>query len=261
MRGLKDKIAVITGAGAGIGYATAEYLAGEGTRVVIADIDKDALGVAEQRLDEQGYELLAIHTDVANEEAVMALMMRTKAKYGSLDFLVNNAADFTIRGINATEDDWDRILSVNIKGYAFCAKHAFPYMKESGKGSIVNVSSMSALVAQPEFMTYSATKAAELAMTRNMAIDFARYGIRVNSVSPGVILTESALKNIGLSPEKSDYHPRLGGLHLLGRCGRPEEVASAITFLLSDEASFITGTNILVDGGLTVNSHFKPLNQ
>ena len=145
-----------------------------------------------------------------------------------------------------TEQDWDKALSVNIKGLSWCSKHCVEYMKKRGKGAIVNLSSISAFVAQPDFVPYSATKAAILGITKNLAYDFAQYNVRVNSVAPGVILTTALKKHL-----KETGKPIQGEekLHMMNRVGQPREVAFAILFLASDEASFITGTNLMVDGG------------
>lgn len=257
MKGLENKVSVITGAATGIGRAVAYRLAEEKGYVIIADINGKAGDIVAENLVRKGYRAIAIQTDVSKERAVKKLMRKCDSSYGRIDFLVNNAADFTQKGIDASVKDWRKVMDTNILGYALCTKHSVPYMRSGG--AIVNISSISALVAQPDFVTYSTTKGAIISMNRCLARDFAPK-IRVNTVSPGVVLTENAIKSIsknyGLLPEQIDQDPRFGGLHLLKRCAKPEEIASAVVFLLSDDASFIDGQNLIVDGGLTAKGPF-----
>jgi NAD(P)-dependent dehydrogenase (short-subunit alcohol dehydrogenase family) len=246
---LRDKVAVITGAAAGIGEATAELFAEEGARVVILDIDAGGEAVAE-RLRERGAEALFVQTDIAREEQVVDAFQRAESRFGRLDVLVNNAAVFVLKGLDASVDDWRRSLDVNVVGTALCTRYAAAAMKRSGGGSIVNLGSISSFVAQPEFLTYSATKAALVNMTRCMALDLAPHAIRVNCVCPGSIRTAASDRHLAQSGRsQEDFLAEQAALHLLGRAGRPREVAHAILFLASDEASFITATPLLVDGG------------
>jgi NAD(P)-dependent dehydrogenase (short-subunit alcohol dehydrogenase family) len=178
--------------------------------------------------------------------------MRPCASMGGIDILVNNAATFVLKGIDATLEDWHRSLGVNVIGAAFVTKYVVPAIKNRGGGAIVNVSSISAFAAQPEFVTYSTTKAAILQMTRNLALDLAPFQIRVNAVCPGTIVTQATERHrtkLGMSFEAFEAAER--PKFLLNRVGRVEEVAAPIAFLASDEASFITGTHLLVDGGYT----------
>jgi NAD(P)-dependent dehydrogenase (short-subunit alcohol dehydrogenase family) len=249
---LKDKVAIVTGGSVGIGQATATLFAEEGAKVVIANTYEPVADAAAEELREQGYEALFVETDIANEEHCRRVCDETVRTYGRIDILVNNAAIFILKGLEASVEDWQRTLSVNIAGTALMSKFASEYMKQSGGGAIVNLGSISSFVAQPSFITYSATKAAILQMTRNMAMDLAPFNIRVNCVCPGTILTratEEHMARVGMS--KADFIAAEAPKHLLQRVGDPREVAYPILFLASDEASFITGTHLMVDGGYT----------
>jgi NAD(P)-dependent dehydrogenase (short-subunit alcohol dehydrogenase family) len=249
---LKDKVAIVTGGSVGIGQATATLFAEEGAKVVIANTYEPVADAAAEELREQGYEALFVETDIANEDHCRRVCDETVRTYGRIDILVNNAAIFILKGLEASVEDWQRTLSVNIAGTALMSKFASEYMKQSGGGAIVNLGSISSFVAQPSFITYSATKAAILQMTRNMAMDLAPFNIRVNCVCPGTILTratEEHMTRVGMS--KADFIAAEAPKHLLRRVGDPREVAYPILFLASDEASFITGTHLMVDGGYT----------
>ena len=249
---LKDKVAIVTGASVGIGQATAGLFAEEGAKVVIANTYEPVADAAAEELREQGYEALFVETDIANEEHCRRVCDETVRTYGRIDILVNNAAIFILKGLEASVEDWQRTLSVNIAGTALMSKFASEYMKQSGGGAIVNLGSISSFVAQPSFITYSSTKAAIVQMTRNMAMDLAPFNIRVNCVCPGTILTratEEHMARVGIS--KEDFIAAEAPKHLLRRVGDPREVAYPILFLASDEASFITGTHLMVDGGYT----------
>jgi len=259
MKGLENKVSIVTGAATGIGRAVAYRLAEEGGKVIIADINGREDYDTASFLKRFRYTVAYTKADVSNEKDVKLLMESCNSTYGGIDFLVNNAADFTQKGIDANVEDWKRVIDTNILGYALCVKHAVLYMRSGG--AIVNMSSISALVAQPNFVTYSTTKGGIISMAQCLARDLAKKGIRVNTVSPGVVLTDNAIKSIcratGLTSDKIDSDSRFGGLHLLSRCAKPEEIASAVAFLLSDEASFITGHNLVVDGGLTIKGPFQ----
>lgn len=243
MNRLKDKVAIVTGGAVGIGRATADLFAEEGARVVVAN---------PMMPECESLEALFVETDISNEDDCRRVCDEAVRAFGRIDILVNNAAVFILKGLEASVDDWHRSLSVNLVGTALMSKHASEHMKRSGGGSIVNLGSISSFVAQPSFVTYSATKAAILQMTRNMALDLAPFNIRVNCVCPGTILTratEEHMARVGMS--KEDFIAAEAPKHLLNRVGDPREVAYPILFLASDEASFITGTHLMVDGGYT----------
>ena len=249
---LKDKIAVVTGGGSGIGEATSILFAEEGAKVVIADLDEAAGAETSRKISAMGGESLFVRTDVSKERDAELLSREAMQAFGGLDILVNNAATFVLKGLEATIDDWHRSLDVNVVGTALVSRYAVEAMKKRGGGSIVNLGSISSFVAQPSFVTYSATKAAMVQMTRNMAMDLAPFGIRVNSVCPGTILTRAThnhMERVGLTLE--EFVAQEGPKSLLNRVGQPREVAYAILFLVSNEASFITGSHLMVDGGYT----------
>jgi NAD(P)-dependent dehydrogenase (short-subunit alcohol dehydrogenase family) len=249
---VKDKVAIVTGGGAGIGQATAILLAQEGARVVVADIDEKGGEETAAQIRERQGEAIAVRTDISKEAEVRRLCDEAVSSFGKIDILVNNAAVFVLKGLEASVDDWQRSLGVNITGSALVSRYASEAMKRAGGGAIVNLGSISSFVAQPSFITYSATKAALAQMTRNMAMDLAPFHIRVNCVCPGTILTQASHNHMALAGIKlQDFVAEEGKKNLQGRVGDPREVAYAILFLASDEASFITGTHLMVDGGYT----------
>jgi NAD(P)-dependent dehydrogenase (short-subunit alcohol dehydrogenase family) len=249
---LKDKVAIVTGGSHGIGRATAVLFAEEGAKVVIADPSEEAGKECVARITNDGGQAIFVRTDISSEDDCRNCCDEAVRTFGRLDIVVNNAAAFVLKGLAATVEDWERVLGVNVIGTALMSRFASEYMKQFGGGSIVNLGSISSFVAQPSFVTYSATKAAILQMTRNMAMDLAPFNIRVNCVCPGTILTrasEEHMAQIGMT--KEDFIASEGPKHLLNRVGDPREVAYPILFLASDEASFITGTHLMVDGGYT----------
>src|SRR5690606_41438224 len=188
---LSGKVAIVTGAADGIGAATAELFAEQGAAVVLGDVDRRALE-GRDRIVTAGGRALFRQTDISREADVAALVAEAEETFGGVDILVNNAAVFVLKGIEATPEDWHRSLDVNVIGTSLCSRYASEAMKRRGGGAIVNLASISSFVAQPQFVTYSATKAAILQMTRNMALDLAPHGIRVNCVCPGTILTRAS---------------------------------------------------------------------
>jgi NAD(P)-dependent dehydrogenase (short-subunit alcohol dehydrogenase family) len=249
---LKDKVGIVTGGSAGIGQATAILFAEEGAKVTVADLDEAGGEETVAQIRAGGGQAIFTRCDISQESQVAQCCRETVRAFGRIDVLVNNAATFVLKGLEATVEEWNRSLSVNVIGTALCCKYAAEEMRKVGKGAIVNLASMSGFIAQPGFVAYSATKAAILQMTRNLALDLAPFGIRVNSVCPGTILTRASrehMARVGMKLE--DFLREEGRKHLLNRVGEPREVAYAILFLASDEASFITGAHLMVDGGYT----------
>lgn len=247
-----QKVVVVTGGGQGIGRATCRRFAEEGAAVVIAERD-EALGrqVAAE-ITSAGGRALAVTTNVADESSLQAMVAAAVREFGGIDILVSNAAVFVLRGIDATIDEWRQILDVNVIGVALSAKYVVPEIRKRGGGAIVNLGSISSFIAQPEFVTYNATKGAIANMTRCMALDLAPDKIRVNAVCPGTVWTqivESRAAEKGLDRTAADAHAEFGKSHMIERCADPVEIANAILFLASDEASFITAENLMVDGG------------
>jgi NAD(P)-dependent dehydrogenase (short-subunit alcohol dehydrogenase family) len=246
---LRSKVAIVTGAASGIGAATVELFAEEGAPVVLVDQDRSGETLA-QRIDARGGSALFVQADISSEEEIRRATALAERRYGRIDILVNNAAAFVFKGLDATPEDWHRSLDVNIVGTALCSRYAAAVMKRTGGGAIVNLGSISSFVAQPHFLTYSATKAALVNMTRCMALDLAADNIRVNCVCPGTIRTSASDRHMALtSMTEEQFITEQAPLHLLKRIGQPREVAYAILFLASDEASFITAASLVVDGG------------
>lgn len=249
---LKDKVALITGAGAGIGRGIAELFAEEGAKVVLAEIDGKTGAEAEAAIRGRGGQALFVQADVSREEAAKKITGEALKAFGRVDILVNNAAIFVLKGFDASVEEWQRSLGVNVVGNAMVARYASEAMKKQGGGAIVNLSSISAWVAQANFFAYSATKAAILQMTRCMAMDLGPHKIRVNAICPGTILTEASKRHMqqeGITFEQ--FNAEEGEKTLLGRIGQVREVATAALFLASDDASYITGAHLMVDGGYT----------
>lgn len=248
---LEGKVAILTGIGAGIGEAIAVRFAEEGARLILNDIH-EANG--QRTLDlvrSKGAEAELVVADISSENSARTLTAQTLDRFGRIDILVNNAADFTQKSVeDATLEDWQKVFAVNVFGTALVAKYAIPAMKAQKRGSIVNIASMSGIIAQANFATYNSSKGAVLTMTRCMAKDLAPWNIRVNAVCPGCVLTSASFREIqrlGITFE--EWRDRVAPGHMLNRLGDPVEVANPVVFLASDEASFITAEHLMVDGG------------
>jgi NAD(P)-dependent dehydrogenase (short-subunit alcohol dehydrogenase family) len=252
-RYFSSKVAIVTGGASGIGRATSLGFARQGTNVVIADINKDAANDTLNMIKKDSGEAIYVETNISNESDCKRLTEETVKKYGRIDILIHNAANFILKGFSGTKEEWIKSFETNVIGHAMVTKYAIEEMKKQKGASIVIVSSQSAFIAQPDNFVYAASKAGGLQLARNLSLDLAKYGIRVNSVSPGSIITpalENHCKryNITLDDLEQEHQKTT----IIGRLGRPEEVANAIIFLASEKASYITGTNLMVDGGFTV---------
>jgi len=195
-----------------------------------------------------------VATDVSVEASLEAMVAAAVRAFGKIDILVNNAAIFVLKGIEATVEEWRRILDVNVVGVSLASRYVVPEMRRNGGGAIVNLGSISSFIAQPQFVTYNATKAAIATMTRCMALDLAPDNIRVNAVCPGTVWTqivERLTQERGMNRQAADADPAWGGACMLKRIADPSEIASAILFLVSDDASYVTGAHLMVDGGYT----------
>ena len=237
----------------GSAAATAELFAEEGAAVVIAERNESTGRDAADTIQKAGGKALFVRTDVSNEESVSRMAAEAVATFGTINILVNNAAVFILRGIDATVEEWRRTLDVNVMGPSLVAKHVVPAIRKAGGGTIVNLGSISSFIAQPNFVTYNTTKAAIIGMTRCMAMDLAPDNIRVNAVCPGVVWTQVVEQQaiaMGLDRAGADVHPQWAGASR-STDADPREIAYAILFLASDEASFITGTPLMVDAGYT----------
>jgi len=247
---LRDRVAVVTGGGSGIGLATSRRFAAEGATVVVVDVNAEAGNAAAEEV---------VACDVSDDEAVAALFDGVAARHGRVDIAFNNA------GISPPDDDsilvtgldaWERVHRVNLTSVYLCCKHVLPHMQRQGKGSIVNTASFVALMgAATSQIAYTASKGGVLALSRELGVQFAREGIRVNALCPGPVATPLLMELFAKDPERAAR--RL--VHVpMGRFAEPEEIAAAVAFLASDDASFITASAFLVDGGLT-GAYVTPL--
>ncbi|MEQ8231642.1 MAG: SDR family oxidoreductase [Gammaproteobacteria bacterium] len=248
---LDGKVAVVTGGASGIGRATVEAFADAGARVAIADVTPDAGAALVSALEAQGREVVYIDTDVTRASAVEALFDAVMTRWGRLDCAFNNAgvADQPLFTIDATEENFDRVTAVNLKGVWLCLRRELKEMARAGGGSIVNTASVAGLVGWRGAAVYSATKHGVIGLTRSAALEYARDGVRVNAVCPGVIDTPmgaSATQAVG------KVHDMMLAKHPQGRFGTPMEVARAVLWLCSEESSFTTGHALTVDGGYVV---------
>lgn len=250
---LTDKVAVITGAALGLGRAIAIRMAEEGASIALLDV-----------LDAEGQELLAMlrerglpaaywHCDVSSEREVQRVVLDVVERFGRLDILVNNAG---VAGVNKptheiTEAEWDWVQRINVKGVFFCTKHAIPHLKRAGGGSIINLSSIYGLVGGPDVPPYHASKGAVRLMTKTDALIYAADRIRVNSIHPGFIWTPMVESHLASQGDLEEGRKATAALHPLGHIGEPDDVAWGAVYLASDEAKFVTGAELVIDGGYT----------
>ena len=248
---LNGRVALITGGTEGMGFATARLFLKEGAKVVITGRSQEKGRKAIRSLGRLG-EVEFIRGDVSRSEDEKRMVERTVKRFGKLDVLFNNAGVYLEKlAEDTTEDDWDRVLDINLKGTFLVTKFAIPYMKKQRSGSIINNSSDAGLVGNRACPAYCASKGAITIMTKAMALDYAKYNIRVNCVNPGTIDTPMLACEVRASSDPKSYLKRTNEEHPIGRIGRPEEVANAVLFLASDQSSFVTGAALSVDGGLT----------
>ncbi|MCM3575213.1 MULTISPECIES: SDR family NAD(P)-dependent oxidoreductase [Mesobacillus] len=244
---LADKTAIITGGASGIGRAAALRFAAEGAKLVIADVNGEGGRETAQLIEQQGGKALFFETNVSDSKQVKELVSATVEAYGKLNILFNNAGigNPDVKSVDLDEDDWDRVIDINLKGVFLGIKHAVPELKKAGGGAIINTSSLLGIKGQKYLAAYNASKAGVILLTKNAALEYGRDNIRVNAIAPGVIDTQI------IDGWKNDERkwPIISRANALGRIGTPEEVANAVLFLASEEASFITGATLSVDGG------------
>lgn len=239
------RVAVVTGAAGGLGIATVEAFLREGARVAGVDVAAAGPAVAAP----SGTEHLYLPCDVSQGPAVAAAFAAIRDRWGRVDFLINNAGVLSYgRVTEASEEEWDRTMGVNVKGAFLCAKHAIPLMPDA-TGVVINVASVQAFVSQPRVAAYTTSKTALLGLTRSIAVDYAP-GIRCHAVCPGTIETPMLWNAAAQSPEPAEIYRELRGIHLAGRLAQPAEVAALILFLCRHEAAFMTGQPIRIDGGI-----------
>lgn len=250
------RVALVTGGAQGIGRAVSYRLAKEGYRISIADTHRAAGAETIQFIHRQGGEALFLPADIAEEEQVIKWLNLTVEQFGSIDVLVNNAG--IGRGgsmLSLPIAEFDRVLAVNVRGTFLCSRHAAAHMIRTGGGSIVNIASTRALMSEADTEAYSASKGAVLALTHAMAVSLGRHGIRVNAISPGWIETgDWQHSEAAVEPQHSERDRRQ---HPAGRVGRPDDIAEACVYLLGDRSGFITGQNLVIDGGMTVKMIYE----
>lgn len=253
MRRLEGKVAVITGGALGIGRATAIRMAEQGAGVAILDTRRDEASQLTDELVGRGFHACSWQLDVSREADVRQVMREVFQRFGRLDILVNNAG---VSGANKptdqiTEAEWDWVQAINVKGVFFCTKHAIPFLRKAGQGAIINLSSIYGLVGAADAPPYHASKGAVRLMTKTDAMIYAPDRIRVNSVHPGFIRTPMVESQLDLVEDGGEGRRALEALHPLGRMGDPDDVAWACVYLASDESRFVTGAELVVDGGYT----------
>jgi meso-butanediol dehydrogenase/(S,S)-butanediol dehydrogenase/diacetyl reductase len=255
---LDGRVAIITAGGAGIGAATARCFAQEGASVVVADLSGTRAEQVTAAINGSGGKAVCIKMDAADPEGVQATIKLALDTYGRLDVMFNNAGLAEVAALDDTSlESWNRVLAVTLTGTFLGMKYCLPLMRKQGKGAIVNTASISGIRGDYGLSSYNAAKAGVINLTRSAALENARFNIRVNCVCPGAINTRAAQI---LGKDRADEFRRIQGeIHPIGRMGEPEEIANTVLFLASDEASFITGEAIVVDGGLTAHNGLPDL--
>ena len=253
MSRLHGKVAIVTGASVGIGKACAIRMAGEGAGVALFDVDEREGARVAKELADRGANARFWPCDVSSEAQVASAIASAAAHFGRLDILVNNAG---IAGPNKpthelTEAEWDRVQAVNVKGVFFCTKHAIPHLRAAGGGSIINLSSIYGLVGGPDVPPYHASKGAVRMMSKTDALIYAPDRIRVNSIHPGFIWTPMVEGYLKPQPDLEAAKKATDALHPLGHMGEPDDIAWGAVYLVSDEAKFVTGHGLFIDGGIS----------
>ena len=245
---LENKVALISGGARGMGAVEARLFASEGAKVVIADVLEDEGRRTEAEINETGGECLFVRLDVTSESDWREAVAATVARFGKLDILVNNAGIYRTHSVeDTTSEEWDQVMDINAKGVFLGTKQAIPEMRKAGAGSIINISSVAGLVGSQDASAYNASKGAVRLFTKSTAIQYAKEGIRANSIHPGTIETMMTAGVLAVEAHRQDRITRTP----LGRLGQPEDVAYGALYLASDESSFVTGSELVIDGGRT----------
>jgi 2-keto-3-deoxy-L-fuconate dehydrogenase len=249
---LEQRVAVITGAGSGIGRAMALLFAQEGARILAADINGSAAEETAAAVQAAGGTAQAFTVNVVEPDEVRAMIEAAVAAYGRVDILCNNAGiGSTTDVVEAEPEEWDRVMAVNVKSVFLGCKYVIPHMLEQGSGVIVNTASVAGMVGLVKRASYSASKGAVIALTRQVAIEYVEQGIRVNCLCPGTVDSPWVGRLLGQADDPGAARAALVARQPMGRLGTPEEIAAAALYLASDDAAFITGTGLVIDGGLT----------
>lgn len=254
MERLKNQVCIVTGGALGLGRATSFLFARERAIVAVTDVLDECGANVVREIRASGGTAEYWHLNVANEDEIESVFRQIHARFGKIDVLVNNAG---VSGVNkptheVTQQEWDALMAVNVKGVFLCTKHVIPYMKEARRGSIINLSSIYGLIGAADFPPYHASKGAVRLMSKNDALFYAADNIRVNSVHPGFIWTpmvENAAKQSAIQAE--EFRKALDAKHPLGHIGEPDDIAWGIVYLASEEAKFVTGAELVIDGGYT----------
>lgn len=254
MKRLEAKICIVTGGGTGIGRAACLRLASEGGHVAVTDIDEEGAQAVCEEVAAQGGTAESWYLDVSDANAVTEVFDAVAKRFGQIDVVVNNAG---IAGVNKptheiTDEEWRKVIDINVNGVFYCTRAAIPHLQKAGGGSIVNLSSIYGLISAPDLPAYHASKGAVRLMTKTDALLYAGDGIRVNSVHPGFIWTP-LVEGLGKSSEEGveAFRKGLDDLHPIGHVGEPEDIAAGIAYLASDDAKFVTGSELVIDGGYT----------
>ena len=249
---LQDRVALVTGAAAGIGAGIARVLARAGAHVVVCDIDEQGGEATARAVAELGCRSQFAHTDVADADAVSAMLEKVKDEFGRLDILVNNAGIEFFRSIEETTiEEWDRTHDVDLKGIFLTTRASLPLLKESASAVVVNIASVHARATIPDLGAYAAAKGGVVALTRSLAQDLGRVGVRAISISPGFIDTPMVQAWLDSTPDPQATRDRVDAMHPAGRMGTPEDIGNFVAFACSDLGGFIDGVDIVIDGGLT----------
>ena len=249
---LNGKSAFVTGAGKGIGRGIAEQLAAQGASVTIAEINEKTGRSTADELCQAGYEANFARVDIRSEDGIESGIAAHLKRFGRLDILVNNAgANQHYDASRMTVEEWEKSMSLNLRGAWLCARHALPIMADQQAGVIINIASVHATMTAYNFFPYNVAKSGLLGLTRSLALDWGHKNIRVIAVSPGWVRTQPAIDYFEQADDPAAEEQRVRNLHPLKRIGRPEDIGALVAFLASDDASYITGTEIVIDGGIT----------
>ena len=248
--GLEGRVAIVTGAGGGLGYAICPGLAAAGAAVACVDVDRSKAADVAREVEAAGGRAVPIEADISDEHAIREATTRVVAELGGIDILVNNAAIYPRREwTEITAEEWDRVLAVNLRGYFLCARAVFDSMRERGRGRIINLSSLTFFIGFTHLLDYVSSKGAVIGFTRSLAREIGSTGVTVNAIAPGAFPTDAEK----IHPNPEEYNQFVLDQQSLKRRGTPEDIANLVVFLASDAASFITGQTIVIDGGWGMN--------